>query len=101
MKKTLMLVMSSIFGMLMITACNSGSGPVIPSPTFSLTLQATVEIKSMPTPMSPVQMIVYDDLQVVMSEAEITTNYLTEYGSSREPPAGKKIVSEGETGKGF
>ncbi len=42
--------------------------------------------------MSPSQMVVYDDLQVVMSEAEITTSYLTEFGSSREPPAGKKII---------
>jgi hypothetical protein len=27
-----------------------------------------------------------------MSEAKITTGYLTEYGSTREPPAGKKFL---------
>ena len=42
--------------------------------------------------MSPGQRVVYDDLQVAMSEAEITTSYLTEYGSTREPPAGKKFL---------
>jgi hypothetical protein len=29
---------------------------------------------------------------VVMSQAEITTSYLTEYGSTREPPEGKKFL---------
>jgi hypothetical protein len=41
---------------------------------------------------APDQRIVYDDLQVVMRQAEITTSYLTEYGSSREPPADKKFL---------
>jgi hypothetical protein len=53
---------------------------------------ATVETKSLPTPMPPAQMIVYDDLQVAMSEAEITTSYLTEFGSEREPSAGTKFI---------
>jgi len=35
---------------------------------------------------------VYDDLQVVMSRAEVTTSFLAEYGSTREPPAGKKFL---------
>jgi hypothetical protein len=37
-------------------------------------------------------MVVYNDLQVVMSQAEITTGYVTEYGSTREPPAGGKFL---------
>jgi hypothetical protein len=37
-------------------------------------------------------MVVYGNLQVMMSEAEITTSYPTEYGSTREPPAGKKFL---------
>jgi hypothetical protein len=36
--------------------------------------------------------VIYGDLQVVMSQAEITTSYLTEYGSTREPPAGEKFL---------
>lgn len=87
-----MLVLNSLFGLLMITACNSASGPVVPAPVSSSTPQATVENKTLPTPMSPSQVVVYDNLQVVMSEAEITTSYPTEYGSNREPPAGKKFI---------
>lgn len=37
-------------------------------------------------------MILYNRLQVVMSQAEITTSYLTEYGSTREPPAGLEFL---------
>ena len=92
MTKSLMFVLSSLLGLLIVTACNSASGPVVPTPVSSSTPQAAVENKSLPTPISPSQMVVYDNLQVTMSEAEITTDYLTEYGSNREPPAGKKII---------
>jgi hypothetical protein len=92
MKKTLNLVLSSLFGMLIFTACNSTSGVVIPTPLPSSTPRVVVENKSLPTPVPSGQMIVYDKLQVEMSEAEITTSYLTEYGSEREPSADKKIV---------
>ena len=90
--KTLKFVLSSLFGLLMVTACNPASGPVVPTPIPSSTPQATVKAKSLPTPISPGQMVVYDNLQVMMSEAEITTSYLTEYDSNREPPAGQKII---------
>jgi hypothetical protein len=42
--------------------------------------------------MSLSQMVVYDDLQVAMSQAEITTSYLTEFDSTRDPPAGKNFL---------
>jgi hypothetical protein len=37
-------------------------------------------------------MVVYNDLQVTMAQAELTASYLTEYGSSREPTADKKFL---------
>jgi hypothetical protein len=37
-------------------------------------------------------MVIYGDLQVSMSQAEITNSYLTEYGSTREPPAGYQFL---------
>jgi hypothetical protein len=92
MTKTLMFVLSGLFGLLIVSACNSAGETVVPAPVPSSTPQAVVESKSLPTPMSPSQMIVYDNLQVVMSEAEITTSYVTEYGSDREPPADKKFL---------
>ena len=88
MKKILMNVLSSLF-VLIITACNSTSGLVVPTPASSSTPQAA---KSLPTAISPSQTIVYDDLLVMMNKAEITTSYLTEYGSNRKPPAGKRII---------
>jgi len=92
MTKMLMLVSNSLVGMLIITACNSASGPAIPTPAPSSTPLVAAGNGSLPKSMSPGQMAVYDDLQVVMSEAEITTSYVSEYGSNREPPAGKKII---------
>jgi hypothetical protein len=37
-------------------------------------------------------MIIYKDLQVVMKETEITSTFITEYGTTREPPPGKNII---------
>lgn len=90
--KTLLLVLRFLFGLMIITACNSTSGPVLPTPAPSASPQPTVVYKSLPTPVSPGQMVIYGDLQVVMKQAEITTSYLTEYGSTREPPAGEKFL---------
>jgi hypothetical protein len=92
MTNKLMLVLSSLLGLFILTACNSTSGPVVLTPVPSATPPPTVVYKSLPTPVSPGQMIVYEDLQVTMSQAEITTGYPTEYGSMREPPAGMKFL---------
>ena len=87
MTKTCMLLL----GLLIITACNSTSAQLFPSPVPSTTPQPTME-KSLPAPVPPGQAVVYGDLQVVMSQAEITTSYLTEYGSARVPSAGQKFL---------
>ena len=89
MTKTLMLVLSGLFGLLIVTACNSPSGAVIPAHAPSPTLQA---VESLPTPISPSQTVIYHNLQMTMREAEITTSYLTEFDSTREPPADKKFI---------
>lgn len=86
-----MLLLYGLFGLLIFSACNSASSPV-PTPVSSATPQTAVENKVLPTPVSPGQRIVYDNLQVTMSQAEITTGYLTEYSSTREPPAGKRFL---------
>ncbi len=36
--------------------------------------------------------IVYDDLWVTMSQAEVTSSYITEYGSKRNPTSGTKFL---------
>jgi hypothetical protein len=83
-------ILSGVFGLLMITACNSTSSLIVPVPLS--TPQIKAENKSLPAPVAPGQTIVYDDLQIEMKEAEITTSYLTEYGSDRYPPTGKKFA---------
>jgi len=85
-------VLSCLFGLMMVTACTSASEAVVPTSIPSSTPQAVADIKSLPTPAPLGQMVIYDDLQVVMSGAEITTSYLTEYGSEREPSAGQKFI---------
>jgi hypothetical protein len=92
MKKRWMFLLSSLIGLLTCTACGSASTPIIPTPAPSATPPLTVVYKSLPTPVSPGQVVVYDDLQVTMSQAEVTTSYPTEYGSTREPPAGMKFL---------
>ena len=90
MKKIVMLLWISL--LVICTACNSTSGPVTPMPTPSAAPQTVEELKELPTPVSPGKLVVYDDLEVVMVEAEITNSYINEYGSNREAPAGKKLL---------
>lgn len=91
MKKILLLVLSSLFGLLLVTACNSSSS-VVPTAVPSATPKATEVSKSLPTPVSSGQAIMYNDLQVTMDQAELTASYVTEYGSSREPTGNKKFL---------
>lgn len=84
-----LLLLYALCGSLIFSACSSTDRP---APVSSATPQTTVEKKSLPTPISPGQRIVDDDLQVMMMRAEITTSYQTEYDSTREPPAGKNFL---------
>jgi len=85
-------VLCGLFGLMIMTGCNSASGSVTPVPAPSATPQAVAEKKSLPTPVSSGQTIVYNDLQVTMDRAEVTASYITEYGSSREPTADIKFL---------
>ena len=91
MTRKLMLLLYGSFGLLIFSACSSASGPAL-TPVPSAIPQTPAENKILPTPVSAGQRVVYDDLQVTMNKAEITTDYLTEYGSTREPPVGKKFL---------
>jgi hypothetical protein len=91
MTKIFLRMLSGLFGLLVMAACNPAREPVLPTPVPSASPQATVE-KVLPTPISSGRMIAYDDLQVEMSQAETTNGYLTEYGSTRMPPAGEEFL---------
>jgi hypothetical protein len=82
-----------LIGLFILTACSSAGESTVAIAAGTASPQPTAtEVKALPTPMSPSQTAIYEDLQVVMSQAEITTSYLTEFGSTREPPAGKKFL---------
>jgi hypothetical protein len=78
-------------GLFILTACSSTSQvsatrlPTTPSP------QPTA-IKVLPTPSVPGDLITWNNLQVGMDQLEITQDYMTDYGSSRIPPAGQKFL---------
>jgi hypothetical protein len=81
-----------LLGLFILTACSSTSQPVEVVTTTVAPTPYVTEVKVLPTPMSPSQTVVYEHLQMTMIQAEITTSYLTEFDSTREPPAGKTFL---------
>jgi hypothetical protein len=93
MKRIRNLLFIGIFSVLICSACGSAEETIppyviptaSPQPTFEVTL-------ALPTPSSPGNSITWNNLQVTMDQAEVTSGYSTEYGSNREPPAGSKFL---------
>lgn len=80
-KKTLML-----FGLWALVACYPTPAPVQAYPPTQ------APNRPLPTPLAINRGIRYADFQVTMSQAEVTTSYITEYGSVRNPPLGAKFL---------
>ena len=81
-----------LIGPFVSTACASTGESATPVTITAPPQPTATETQALPTPMSPSQTVVYEDLQVMMSQAEITTSYLTEFDSTREPPADRKFL---------
>ena len=87
--------LSSIFaiGLIILTACSSANQmsatPLSATPSPQ---PAATEIKVFPTPSSPGNAIIWANLQVSMDQLDVTQDYMTDYGSSRIPPAGQKFL---------
>jgi len=78
-------------GLLVLTACSpAGDAPAVP--TLITPIPPPTMTSVPPTPSSPNDSILWDTLQVIMDQLEITDEYLTDYGSTRNPPAGQKIL---------
>jgi len=75
-----------------LTSCGTRDQTTPPSPTPPSSQPTTTSIKILPTPSSPGGAIVWEDLQVIMEQLEVTQDYLTEFGSTRTPPAGSKFL---------
>ena len=78
-------------GLLLLTACSSTGEPAA-IPTLVTRIPPPTATSVPPTPSSPDDSISWDTLQVTMDRLEITEEYLTDYGSTRIPPAGQKIL---------
>src|ERR1043165_2397847 len=90
MKTTLSILFIALF---VLTACSSigEDAATAASPTVSPQPTAT-QILVLPTPSSPGDRIVWDNLQVTMDRCEVSQDYLTDYGSTRTPPIGQKFL---------
>jgi hypothetical protein len=77
-------------GLLILTACASApETSVIATPAPQPTATA---IKILPTPSIPGNSIQWGNLQVTLSQLEVTQDYVTEYDTTRIPPIGDKFL---------
>ena len=79
----------------LVTACTAKNGSSSAPPTATaaqISHPIPTATQALPTPSSPTDSILWDNLQVTMDQPEITNEYLTDFGSTRTPPAGKKFL---------
>ena len=86
-KKSHFLVLSA---MILLTACVTPKDA--PAATVTPVPSPTATATPLPTPSSPNDSILWEELQVTMGQLEITGAYLTDFGSTRVPPAGQKFL---------
>ena len=89
MNKTLYILLSALF---IVSACTSTDESVTPRATVAPPQPAATEITVLPTPASPGNSVTWRNLQVTMDQIEITEEFITEFGTSRIPPAGEKFL---------
>lgn len=80
-------ILNALFGLLILTACSS-----TPTAISSSAESSPTAVTVLPTPSSPGDSINWQELQVTMDQAEITEDFITEFGSTRNPPEGEKFL---------
>ena len=91
MKKISNISLNILFGLLFLTACSSAGEAVVPAATAAP--QPAAQIKTaVPTAFSRTDSITWHDLQVTMSQSELTEDFITEFGTTRIPSAGEKFA---------
>lgn len=73
----------------LLTACASANGSSLTPTTIPSPLPTAT---ALPTPASPGDTVVWQNLQVTLDQLEVTQDYITEYDSIRVPPAGQKFL---------
>jgi hypothetical protein len=82
-----------ITALLVLTACAPAGRSFAPTLAVIVTpLPHATATRVIPPPASPGDTIVWENLQVTMDRPEITQDYITEFGSTRIPPAGQKFL---------
>jgi hypothetical protein len=92
MKKIFVVLISGLFGLLILTACSSTGEPAAPVAIPTSQQPSVTEVKPLPTTAAPSDSITWRDLQVTMEQAELSGDFITEYGSTRSPSAGEKFI---------
>jgi len=92
MKKLLSILLKIWIGLLILTACSSNGESVTPTAVTVRPQPTATEVRILPTPASPGDAIIWRDLQVIIDQLEITDDFITEFGSTRNPSPGKKFM---------
>lgn len=92
MKKMMRVLLSTLSGALILTACSSTGESATPVTVTAPPGPTATEITVLPTPASSGDSILWRDLQVTMDQIEINEEFITEYGSTRSPSAGEKFM---------
>ena len=85
-------LLRSLIGLFLITACSSTDATTPPGITTTTPQPIVTEAGPLPTPASPSDSIIWRDLQVTMAQVEITKDFITEYGTTRIPSADMKFM---------
>jgi len=85
-------IINTLFGLLILTACSSASESTAPAAIPSISEPSPVALTAVPTFYSPNNSILWQELQVTMDQAEITQDFITEFGSTRSPSPGDKFL---------
>ena len=92
MKKITGILVNNLIGLLILVACSSGGESATPISVTVPSQPTATKVKILPTPASPGDSIIWRDLQVTMDQLEITDEFITEFGSRRNPSPGKKFM---------
>ena len=92
MKKTRNIAVSNLICLLILAACSSPGESVTPVTPTGTSQPTATAVRILPTPASPGDSIVWQDLQVTMDQIEITEDFITDFGSTRSPSPGMKFM---------
>lgn len=93
MKLMMKLPVLLLTGLFILTACARRDVSSATPATATASPQPTAtEVRVLPTPASPGDSVIWENLQVTLDRIEISQDYMTDFGSRRVPPTGRKFL---------